>query len=168
MVFGLRGANSTAVIKSALVAAMLSFLGCYGSAFAEESVPGHAILAKPGGEALVIWDSTPAIVSIVKNKLSDGDANALLERDAARVLAGMAPNLDKHAKSVTVRVVYSKTGEVNPAYGTPTFAGIERYAAFTMKGADVRSNRDRWKSVDDKSPLPAWFAFKITGLLPPR
>lgn len=139
-----------------------------GAVFADETEMGHAVLAKPSGEALVIWDATPVIVSIVKGKLNDADANALLERDAIRVLGGMVPNVDKHAKSITVRVVYSKVGAVNPAYGTPTFAGIERYATLTASGADAQSQRDRWRSLDEKAPIPSWFAYKVTGLLPPR
>ena len=78
-----------------------------------------------------MWDASPVVASIVKNRLSDADANALLERDASRVLATMAPNFGGETRSVTVRVIYSKTGDVSPVYGTPTFAGIERYATLT-------------------------------------
>jgi len=143
---------------------------CIGasSAASADDVPGHAVLAKPDGDALVIWDASPVVASIVKSKTADADANDLLERDAARVLVTMAPNVDKSAKTITVRVIYSKTGAVSPIYGTPTFMGIERYATLTVPAADAESDRDKWKELSVKTPVPAWFSFKIIGLLPPR
>ncbi len=138
------------------------------AALADDAVPGHAVLAKPGGDALVIWDASPVVASIVKSKTDDAGANDLLERDAVHVLATMAPNVDKSAKTITVRVIYSKTGAVSPVYGTPTFMGIERYATLTVPAGDVQGDRDKWKELDAKAPVPAWFAFKVTGLLPPR
>ncbi len=159
---GLRPGRALAAFGAALS------LAASGTAAAEDTVPGHAVLARASEEALILWDATPVVATIVKSKLGDADANALLERDASRVLATMAPNIDKAAKTVTVRVVYSMTGEVSPIYGTPTFAGIERYATLTLGGADFRSDRDRWKELDAKSALPSWFAYKIIGRLPPR
>lgn len=152
-------------VSLALVAA-----GCvaFATAALADEVPGHAVLAKPAGDALVIWDASPVVASIVKSKTNDSDANDLLERDAARVLATMAPNVDKSAKTITVRVIYSKTGAVSPVYGTPTFMGIERYATLTVPAGDAQTDRDKWKELDPKAPVPAWFAFKVTGLLPPR
>ncbi len=137
-------------------------------AAADDSVPGHAVLARASDEALILWDASPVVATIVKTKLGDADANALLERDASRILATMAPNIDKAAKTATVRVVYSMTGDVSPIYGTPTFAGIERYATLTLDGGDFRSDRDHWKELDPKSAMPRWFAYKVVGRLPPR
>lgn len=152
-------------VSLALVAA-----GCVAAATAAlaDEVPGHAVLAKPAGDALVIWDASPVVASIVKSKTNDADANDLLERDAAHVLASMAPDVDKSAKTITVRVIYSKTGAVSPVYGTPTFMGIERYATLTVPAGDAQTDRDKWKELDSKAPVPGWFAFKVTGLLPPR
>jgi hypothetical protein len=149
----------------ALVAA-----GCLAAATAAlaDEVPGHAVLAKPDGEALVIWDASQVVAEIVKTKTADAAANDLLERDAAHVLATMAPNVDKTAKTITVRVIYSKTGAVSPVYGTPTFMGIEKYATLTVPAADAQSDRDKWKVLDPKAAVPSWFAFKVIGLLPPR
>ncbi len=149
----------------ALVAA--AFVGTASAAWADD-VPGRAVLAKPGGDALVIWDASPVVASIVKSKTNDAGANDLLERDAVHVLAAMAPNIDKTAKTITVRVIYSRTGAVSPVYGTPTFMGIERYATLTVPGPNAQGDRDKWKELDTNSPVPSWFAFKIVGLLPPR
>lgn len=131
-------------------------------------VPGHAVLARPTGEALVIWDATPLVASIVAEKLSDADANALVAHDALRVLAKMQPNVERAATSITVRVIYSKTGEVSPVYGTATFAGVERYATLTARAADLRTDKGKWRELDDKAALPNWLTFTIIGKLPPR
>jgi hypothetical protein len=144
------------------------FVGALCALVLGAAPPGHAVLARATGEALILWDATPVVASIVRDKLSDAAANALLERDAAGVLAEMAPNVDRAATSVTVRVLYAETGAVSPVYGTPTFAGVERYASLTVSGTDARSDRDRWRQLGPSAPLPRWLAFKVTGLLPPR
>jgi hypothetical protein len=151
-----------------MAAVLACVLGGACAALADDDVMSHAVLAKPGGDALVIWDASTVVASIVKNKVADPDANVVLEHDALRVLAGMVPSLDKHLKSVTVRIIYSKIGAVSPVYGTPTFAGVERYATLTASGADALSDRDRWKELNEKAAIPAWFEYKLTGLLPPR
>jgi len=38
------------------------------------------------------------VASIVKSKTADADANDLLERDAARVLVTMAPNVESRLR----------------------------------------------------------------------
>jgi len=154
-------------IAAVIFVASLSF-GPAVPALAEDAVPGHAVLARATDDALIIWDASPVVASIVRSKLSDADADALLKRDALRILAANAANIGNAARSVTVRIVYSKTGAVSPVYGTPTFTGIERYATLTASGPDVRSDRDRWKELDPKSAVPGWAVFKVTGLLPPR
>jgi hypothetical protein len=153
---------------AAFLLALASTVNPSGPLFADADVPGHVVLAKPGGDAVIIWDATPVIVTIVNEKANDEAANALLERDALRDVAKLAKALSSDAKSVTLRVTYQKIGAVNPAYGAQTFAGVERYALLTMDGSDVRSDRDKWMELADKSPLPSWVHFSIAGQLPPR
>lgn len=135
---------------------------------AAADVPGHVVLAKPGGDAIIIWDATPVVLTIVTGKMSDDAANALLERDALRDVAKLAKSLDADVTTVSLRVTYQKIGAVNPAYGSQTFAGVERYALLTLSGPDVRSDRDRWMELSDAAALPAWVHFSITGQLPPH
>jgi hypothetical protein len=130
-------------------------------------VPGHFILARTHDDALAIWDSTPEIAAIVNGKLSDADAKARLEHDALRVLAAVTPEVASNAKTISVRVIYSKTGDVSPVYGTPTFADVERFATLTMKAQDAASDRDKWKELGDAAP-PGWVQFDVVGDLPPR
>jgi hypothetical protein len=153
-----------------LVRATLMFAGCIsGPALAEGSKPaGNVIVARPAGNALLIWDASADVAAIVANKNSDADAKTLLERDAARVLASSLSKIDASASSVAVRVIYNKTGAVSPLYGSATFAGVERYATLHMAGKDAQSDRDRWREVPDGGPLPGWLAFDVTGELPER
>ncbi|MBD5606759.1 MAG: hypothetical protein IAI48_16950 [Candidatus Eremiobacteraeota bacterium] len=129
---------------------------------------GNVIVARPGGSALVIWDASADVASIVANKTSDADANALLERDASRVLADSLAKIDKDASDVTVRVIYNKSGAVSPVYGSATFAGVERYATLKLSAKDANTDRDKWRELGDAAPPPAWFSFAITGVLPQR
>jgi hypothetical protein len=123
---------------------------------APAAVPGHAVLARVEGRALVIWDSTLEVAQIVKDKLPDAAAKDRLERDALGELLLEAPNLGR-ARSVDVRVVYTKTG------------GVERYATLTMPAADVKRDRGRWQeAATGGGALPAWIEFSISGELPPR
>jgi hypothetical protein len=149
-------------------AALLSLFAPVSTLAEDVSIPGHAVLARASGEALVIWDATPLIASVVQGKLSDADANSLVAHDALRILARMQPNVDKSAKSITVRVIYNKTGEVSPVYGAATFAGVERYATLTAPAAALRTDKSKWKELDDKTALPAWLVFTVIGKLPPR
>ncbi len=130
--------------------------------------PGNVIVARTAGDALLIWDASVDIAGIVTNKTPDADANALLERDAARVLAASLSKVDKAATSITVRVIYQKTGAVSPVYGTATFAGVERYATLKLSGKDANDDRDKWRELGDAAPAPGWFAFAVIGQLPQR
>ena len=146
-----------------------ALLAVAGSARAEESpVPGHVVLARTEGDALAIWDSTQEVAAIVSGRLSDSDADIRLKHDALRVLAQVQPKVTSSSKTITVRIVYSKSGEVSPVYGTPTFLGVERYATLKVKTTDAASDRDRWKELPDKAPLPSWAEFDVVGELPPR
>jgi len=150
--------------------AFVLVLGVLGSPVRadEAAVPGHIVVARVSDDALIIWDASPEIASIVTNKIADDAANNQLERDALKVLAQSLAKLEKSAKSVTVRVIYNKTGAVSPVYGAPTFAGVERYATLEVPYKDAVSDRDKWKELDPKHAVPTWVAFKVIGQLPPR
>ena len=135
---------------------------------ADAPVPGHVIVARASGDALLIWDATPEVASIVSRNVSDADANAQLERDGLRVMSQSLGKVARDAKTVTVRIIYGHTGEVSKVYGSATFAGVERYAIVTMSGHDATSDRDKWKEAGSGSASPSWVEYKITGKLPPR
>ncbi len=147
----------------------LAALGAPGLAPAQDStVPGHVVIAKASDDALVIWDSSPEIAAIVSDKVNDADANARLAHDCLRVLAQSLPKLDKSTKTVTIRVIYNKTGAVSPVYGSPTFAGVERYATLTAPYKDAVADKGHWRELGPNAKLPGWLQWKILGTLPPR
>ena len=164
------GNSSTyrAVLLPTVVLALVALAGRAVPALAsEDPVPGHVIFARASQDALLLWDATVEVTAIVRERRPDGAANARLEHDALRVLAASLSEV-KHARTITVRVIYSKTGDVSPVYGAPTFLGIERYANVTLAAASAAANRDGWQQLDAKSVPPGWIAFKIVGALPPR
>jgi hypothetical protein len=166
----LKTRSPSRIARSASVVALVSALVANAiAASADTAKPaGNAIVARPAGAALVIWDASNDIASIVTNKTPDARANALLERDAARVLAEELPHIDKAATSIAVRVIYQKTGAVSPVYGAATFAGVERYATLELAAKDAYGDRDGWRELGDAAPAPGWFAFSVIGRLPER
>ena len=138
-------------------------------AFADATRPaGNVIVARTSGDALVILDASTDIAKFVADNAPDSAVNDGLTRDAARVLAATLQKVDKSATSITVRVIYQKTGAVSPVYGTATFAGVERYATFKMSTKDAIDDRDKWRELGDAAMIPTWFAFSVTGTLPQR
>ena len=156
------------MIGPARVAAVFFFALMATATSQAEDVPGHAVLAQPSGDALIIWNASPVVAGIVRSKLTDAQADDMLERDATRVLAKMLPNIDRGTKTVTVRIIYDKSGAVSPMYGAATFQGFERYALLTAPAARTVSDQDRWRELKPSQPLPGWLSYKVIGLLPPR
>ncbi|PZR56358.1 MAG: hypothetical protein DLM50_08815 [Candidatus Meridianibacter frigidus] len=143
---------------------MFAFFADANMSLAETAVPGHAVLARPDGAALIIWDASRVVAMVVRSTMSDRAANHLLELDSIKVLARMLPLIDSRASSATVRVVYSLTGAVSPVYGTVTFAGVEHYSALT---ADAKSLAN-WKKMHTPESIFPWFRYIVLGKLPPR
>ncbi len=129
---------------------------------------GHLIVARTAGDALLIWDASVAVASIVNDKASDADADARLQHDALHLLSQSLNKLDASAKSVTLRIVYNKIGAVSPVYGAATLADVERYATLTAAVRDLRDNRDKWRDAGPNKALPSWITYKVNGRLPPR
>ena len=145
-----------------------ALLGTLIPVLADDAPPGKVVIARASGDATVLYDATPEVAAIVRDKLSDDAANARLQRDALRVLAKVAPELTD-AQTITVRITYAQSGDVSPVYGTPTFAGVERYANLKSPAADAKSDRDKWKEgLAGTAPPPAWITFTVVGKLPPR
>jgi hypothetical protein len=155
------------VLPKMLAAAAVALFLSESPASALDTVPGHVIVARENDDAVLLWDATPDVADIVRERLSDADAEKRLERDALRALA---TSLDRvpNARTVTLRVLYSKIGDVSPAYGSPTFAGVERYATLTVDARRAAGDDDRWKELGPRSAVPAWIDYEVVGELPPR
>jgi hypothetical protein len=136
-----------------------------------DALSSKPVIARLGPDALVLWDATTVVAQIVSDKATDADANVRLEHGALAALAETAPSL-ADAKTITVRVIYAKTGAVSPVYGAATFAGVERYATLEISGADARSDAGKWKeaaaAAGPAGLFPKSVTFTVTGVLPPR
>ena len=127
----------------------------------------HVVVADTSATAVLIWNATPVVAQIVTDRANDPVANERLERGALRAIATSLKVLVR-AKTVTVRILYDKTGAVSPVYGDPTFAGVERYATITFAAARGRASASKWRGLRDTDALPPWVAFHVIGTLPPR
>jgi hypothetical protein len=156
-------------MKSSYFALGVSFLVLSSAATAfSDDANGSFVIARSSPSALVIWDSAPIVAIIVKNKLSDAEANELLQRDALQILIKAEPTVSA-AKNIRLRIVYSKTGDINPAYGTPTFAGVERYGEIDMDHTQLTTDEGHWReAAGGRGALPAFTQLKVSGSLPPR
>jgi outer membrane receptor protein involved in Fe transport len=134
--------------------------------FADEEPVPKFVVARASGSATVLYDATKQVSEIVRDKLDDEAADRRLQHEALRVLASVTPELPD-AQTITIRITYAQSGEVSPVYGTPTFAGIERYANMSASAVDAKSDRDRWKE-GVPGALPSWISFTVVGKLPPR
>jgi hypothetical protein len=159
----LRGLNPTVAMFFVTMLALAA-----PSVAAPDTPIGHVIVARSSGAALVIWDASPEVASMVSQHVDDAAAARRLGGDALRVLVASLEKVSSAAESLTVRVVYNRTGDVSPVYGAATFAGVERYAEITADMKSLVEDRDHWKELVPSAPLPSWFAVKITGKLPPR
>ncbi len=129
-------------------------------------VKGDVFQSKGGEEPLLVWNATPAVVDIVDAKQPRDAALHDLEASAVDVLAERAPTL-KDAKRLTVRVVYEKTGAVNPAYGTATFLGVERLFELSADAATIQTSHQALADALRAGKVPAAVHIVASGVLPP-
>jgi len=156
------------VLKRLGVLVVIGVVICSAYVARADSEGDRPVIARAGADALVLWDATAIVAQIVSDKASDADANGRLANGALKALVQVAPRLAA-AKSITVRVVYARTGAVSPVYGAATFAGVERYATLEISGADAKADTGKWKEAAlDGSALPKNLTFTVTGKLPPR
>ena len=166
------GAEALAVLENtflryfirALTSATFAFALTGGAALA--SVSGTVVTAKSGEHALILWDATPAVVTIVDNKQPRDAAMESLESQAMQIAGERAPALTD-AKTITVRVVYQKIGAVNPAYGTPTFAGVERVLDLTVDAPTAKTQSGALAKSLASGTTPKGVTLQVTGVLPP-
>ncbi len=158
----MRALTTRAVVAAWAIALFASNVG---SASADDAT--HVVVASTGTSAVLIWNASPVVTKIVNDAVSDAVANDRLERAALRAVAPDIAALPR-AKTISVRILYDKTGDVSPVYGSPTFAGVERYATLTCDAAHARAAAPQWKGLRDTDALPAWLTLTVVGTLPPR
>lgn len=146
--------------------APLVLFGLLAAAPQIRSVEGQVIEARVmGSTTLYLWDATPYVVDLVHDHLVGTAGLVAFEEAAVRVLSERAKTAA--SKNIVLRVLYKKTGAVNPAYGTPTFTGVEK--VFTMRASrkNVTKYAGRWIESLTRGVIPQGLLIEITGKLPP-
>ena len=78
-----------------------------------------------------------------------------------------SPELHKSAKTLSVLVLYTKTGAISPTYHTATFEGVERLLTFK---APVRDGAQaaKWARELRAGHSVRGASIAVTGQLPPE
>ena len=132
-----------------------------------EAMPqGTITLTKARGDALVVWDATDELASLISTKPTRKATLERLASDAALIYGDRAPAL-KNARSLTVLVLYTKTGAISPTYHTATFEGVERLLSVKAQTADYK-HATQWSQSLAAGKTPAGLSLTIIGQLPPE
>jgi hypothetical protein len=153
-----------AFAPAALPAALLAMASAAG---AQPVVPGHQVLTRTSGDALIVWDATPDVNALASAKPGREKAAARLRSDALRVAAHFVHAVDAHARSLSVKVIYYQTGPPDPRYPTVPFQGTVVYGLLRLPYRDASVDRDHWMTLAPGRPLPRWVVFTQSGALPP-
>ncbi|MBV8727280.1 MAG: hypothetical protein JO233_05810, partial [Candidatus Eremiobacteraeota bacterium] len=73
----------------------------------------------------------------------------------------------RRAQTLTIRMIYQKTGAVSPVYGTATFEGIERVFELTAPANDARTRTKQLADALKHGSVPPGIVLNVTGQLPP-
>lgn len=135
-------------------------------AFADPVRPasGPVILTRAGAEASYTWDSSTYVAQLVNEKVPVAEGLRALEASALSALASKAKTAK--ATTVSIKVVYSRTGAVSPVYKVATFAGIEKVCTITVRRSDLMKDADSWSSSLAAGTVPAQVKIDVTGRLP--
>lgn len=130
--------------------------------------PGPVVLSRAHGDALAIWDATADLTALLANKTSAEDALRRLEADAVTVMAEKAKLLPSDAKTLTVQVIYQRTGAISPTYQVATFAGIERLLTVKAPVNEIAAKSAAWSAELRVGKTPAALTVTVAGKLPPE
>jgi hypothetical protein len=132
---------------------------------AEDANTSSVVVAKTAGDAVLIWDASPEVASLLEKKLADDKISEQLEVGAAKVLLARAKELP-NARTITVKVVYERTGAVSPIYKTATLTGLERLLSVSAPRADALEHGSAWSKTLQQGTLPSGITATVTGKYP--
>jgi len=148
-----------------IIAALLAT--AYLPAQAGAMPQGTITLTKARGDALVVWDATDELTALISTKPTRKATLERLASDAALIYGDRAPALKKTARSLTVLVLYTKTGAISPTYHTATFEGVERLLTIKGRTADFK-RAAQWSQTLAAGKTPPGLSLTIIGQLPPE
>ena len=128
---------------------------------------GHVVEARAtSASTLFLWDATPYVITLVHDRVLGNAGLRAIQATAATVLAQRAKTA--RSRDVVLRILYQKTGAVNPAYGAPTFEGVEVVAVLSARAKEVVRNGAAWAAQLAKGHAPKGLTVQILGRLPPQ
>lgn len=130
-------------------------------------IEGQVIEARAtASETLYLWDATPYVIHLSHDGLLGPAGLQALKQSALLAFRKRAETA--RSKRIILRVLYQKIGAIDPAYGHPTFAGVER--VFTMRASrlDALRRTNEWERDLARQIVPPGLQIEITGRLPAR
>lgn len=152
-------------MKHVAVSFGLALTLCTGAALAD--VPGNVIMSRGGAHPMLVWDASPGVKDIVEKGTARDEALRGLEAAAIALAKDRAPQL-RAARDVTVVVMYSKTGDVSPAYQAATFTGVERLFTLVVSRNALLKNAGAYEKSLAGGTVPKDIKLTLTGVLPPK
>jgi len=153
-------------LATRLAIAPLILVSLAATAWAVRPVEGPVIKARANAsETLYLWDATTYVIHRRRDGIVSFAGLHALEGSALLSLQGRARGAS--SRNVVLSVLYQRTGAVDPAYGNPTFAGVEK--VFTMRASrlDVMKHANEWERALGQGSTPAKLQITMTGRLPP-
>ncbi len=135
-------------------------------AAAETKPAPKAIIARAGTSALILLDVTNAVVDATKNHSPHDQTMTQLETLALQTLRTESDKLPNSA-TLTVRVLYDKIADLNPAYNVATYAGAEKVFDMTISRQALLSQYDKLSEQLAHGTVAAPLKVDVTGELPP-
>ena len=161
------GAVENMNFRSSLGMIVVGTLLAIGGGPAAASEPaGTIVVAKPDGDALILWDVTTLVAEIVSEKTPRDEALRDLESQAVGVMSSRVTAL-KSAQTISVRVIYLRTGDINPAYRAATLAGVEKVVTIKAPVSKVNAQSAVWAKELKDGKVPSDITVSVTGKLPP-
>lgn len=134
---------------------------------AEQPLAGSQVVAKAGGDAVVIWDATNWIVQLEPQHIPNPKLLARIKSESGELLLKKAGSLSA-AKTLTVKVVYARIGAISKQYNNASFADFERLVSLKAKRSDALKNAAAWGKQFAAGKMPAGVKVTVTGRLPDR
>jgi hypothetical protein len=147
---------------------LVAFLFSFGLIVSQQVRPIEGIVTEvrvAGATTFYHWDATPYVVHLVNDRIVGAAGLRALERTALLALADRAKT--SRTSQLLLRVLYQKTGAVNPAYGTPAFAGVEVVLTMRAARANVAGHAAQWQAALLQGRVPSGLSIAVTGKLPP-
>jgi hypothetical protein len=145
----------------------LSQAGTFATATPIRPMQGHVVEARAtAASTLFLWDATPYVIALVHDRVLGNAGLRAIQATGATALAQRAKAA--RSRNVVLRILYQKTGAVNPAYGAPTFEGVEVVAVLSAPAKQAVRNGPAWAAQLAQGRTPKGLTVQILGRLPPQ